>query len=255
MLIRLVFPDGEMEFKTAADAKRMIQEKLHVDRSTAHRYIKDGIFDFSNFHGSRKAPHFHSVLFPDNETKTVSCQEVIEWLKNAGYSISKNTHRRIWRRLNSADGTVSIQHLVSEPLSPAAAGKMGSDVTIRKALVFSGVEGYDYPVTASQLHKDWNVKQHRKSLFDRLKGGLRTRGELLQYRWERAVQGRPTNNTKAANRAKERLLAEALKPIKPVQPKIEVTAEEIAAFKQAPARELPPMRTYIPPKPGYRRGT
>ena len=271
MSIRLIFPDGPMEFKTAADAKRKIRERLHVSRATAFRYLQDGLFDFSKFHGTRKIPRVFSVLFPDEETRTVSCQEVIEWLKNTGYSISKNTHNRIWRRLNKAgSNTVSIQYLVSEPLSPAAAGKMGSDVTTRKAFVFSGVEGYDYPVTASQLHKDWNVKLHRKVLFDRLKGGLRTRRELLQLRWERAVIGRPrtnfrpTNKTERASRAKEWNLAEAEKPIKPVQPKIEITAEELAAFNQSvgdlksptpsPTKELPPMRTYTPPKPGYRRG-
>jgi hypothetical protein len=123
---------------------------------------------------------------------------------------------------------------------------MGSAVSAKNALTFEGVEGHSEPVTASQLRRDWNVKLSLGALYKRLKAGLRTRRELLQPRWERDLQGRKKGSFRPTAKPKT-------KAVKQVQPKI--SAEEISTFKRAPTKELPPMKTYTPPKPGYRRGT
>jgi hypothetical protein len=151
----------------------------------------------------------------------------------------------MYRRLKKLNGrTISISELTSAPVSPAHAGRMGSAVSAKRARRFDGVEGYSAPVTASQLRRDWNVKLSLGAICRRLKAGLRTRRDLLQPRWERDLQGRKKGSFRPATKPKA---------VKQVQPKI--SAEEIASFKQAPAtKELPPMKTYVPPKPGYIRG-
>jgi hypothetical protein len=170
----------------------------------------------------------------------------MEWLETIGHIVSKTDRQRMSRRIKKLNGrTISISELTSAPLSHAHAGRIGSAVSAKRALTFEGVEGHAEPVTASQLRRDWNVKLSLGVICRRLKAGLRTRRELLQPRWERKLQGRKNGSFRPAKATKA-------KAVKQVQHKI--SAEEISTFKRAPTKELPPMNTYVPPKPGYRRG-